>query len=231
MTLPWPPYVIKNSSGVYSGYFIEILEIIAQYLNFTIQFREPRDGQYGAMVNGEWNGMIREIMEKEADVAGALTQSYKRGLVVEQLHTPVTAGQEAILYHKPEPIEMSLKLLVKPFSPLVWLAFAGAIVTTIIALYVTENARTNQIPENRLMGYTYGFILRSTLNQGAPSTSCRLSSRIIYTFYSIGWIVLSASYTAFLVSFLSVKKDVVPFTTVLEVSQNTDYTAERIKFL
>ena len=64
-TLPWPPYVIKSTSGSYSGYCIEILQMMAQYLNFTIRFTEPRDGKYGAVESGEWNGMIRELMDKQ----------------------------------------------------------------------------------------------------------------------------------------------------------------------
>jgi ionotropic kainate glutamate receptor 2 len=120
---------------------------------------------------------------------------------------------------------MSLELLVKPFSPTVWLALVGSIIATIIAFHITESAKTNQTPANRKVytHYTYGYILRSTLYQGAPYRPSRWSSRIVYTFYNGGWIILNATYAAFLVSFLLVKKDITPFTTIRELSENSDY--------
>ena len=42
-------------------------------------------------------------------------------------------------------------------------------------------------------------------------------------FYTIGWIVLMAIYTASLVSLLSVKKEIIPFRTFAELGANNEY--------
>ena len=77
--IPWPPYVIKQAWGDYSGYYVHLMDMIAQKLNFKYQITESFDGQYGSIENGEWTGLIRQLMDMKADIAGILTQSYERG--------------------------------------------------------------------------------------------------------------------------------------------------------
>jgi hypothetical protein len=39
--------VTKEDSGVYGGYYFEVLRMIAEHLNFTIRMTEPDDGEWG----------------------------------------------------------------------------------------------------------------------------------------------------------------------------------------
>ena len=71
--------------------------------------------------------------------------------------------------------------------------------------------------------YFGAYILHSTVSQGSMWHPSHISSRIIYSFYALGWIILMATYTAYLVSFLSVKKEVIPFRTMSELAENDDY--------
>jgi len=61
------------------------------------------------------------------------------------------------------------------------------------------------------------------LNQGSVWKLSHHSGRIIYGFYAVSWIILAATYTAYLVSFLSVKKETIPFSTASELGENTEY--------
>ena len=42
--LPWEPFIIQESQEVYSGYYIKLLGLIAEELNFTFTVYEPEDG-------------------------------------------------------------------------------------------------------------------------------------------------------------------------------------------
>ena len=77
-TVSFPPmqilhYDILGESIISSGgLFLEPLNIMAEELNFTINFIIPNDGQWGSLVNySSWTGMIGMLVNKEADIAVA----------------------------------------------------------------------------------------------------------------------------------------------------------------
>ena len=41
-------------------------------LNFTVEHRQPEDGQFGSVGdNGTWTGIVRKLIDKEADISTA----------------------------------------------------------------------------------------------------------------------------------------------------------------
>ena len=202
--MPWPPYIVKDENGLYSGYYIELMNMIAEKLNFTFHMTEPADKNYGSLENGEWTGMVRQLVDKEADIAVVLTQSYERSLCVTQMNIPVRVGYELVIYHKPEPSSMSIDFIVKPFTFQVWLISFGIFILTMVMFHIAQVVLTSSQHKNFITSDNAAFILRSTLNQGSLWSPAHTSSRIIYGFYTVGWAILVAKYTAFLVSSLSV---------------------------
>ena len=45
----------------YSGLMFDMIDEIGRKLNFTYIVVPPADGNWGLKVNGEWNGMIRQV--------------------------------------------------------------------------------------------------------------------------------------------------------------------------
>ena len=221
--LPLATYIIKDSSGSYHGYYIELMDMIANELNFTFRITKPSDGKYGTFDNGIWTGMIGQLVNRKVDVAAVLTQSYIRYKDTTQMTVPVTIGHNIVVYHKPDSAFMSADLLVKPFTSIVWFIFLCSLGVTITVFHVSENVvHAQQSSHTRREDYG-AYILRSTLNQGAVWSPDRVSTRIIFCFYSFNWIILTAQYTASLIALLSVKKEVVPFHTMDELSANNEY--------
>lgn len=53
----------------FDGYCIELLHDIQKILNFEYEIYEVEDGRYGVMNdNYEWNGMIRELVDKASPI-------------------------------------------------------------------------------------------------------------------------------------------------------------------
>ena len=48
----------------YRGYCIELLDRIAKICNFTYNIKLVDDGLHGALVNGKWNGIVSELIDK-----------------------------------------------------------------------------------------------------------------------------------------------------------------------
>ena len=45
--LPWNFMSSRDEDGKWRGFLVEVLEVLGQGLNFTLQFSQPKDGKYG----------------------------------------------------------------------------------------------------------------------------------------------------------------------------------------
>ena len=61
-----------NGSAIYSGLYIDYLNLLADDLNFTYSIVEPEDGVYGSDFDGDgqWNGIIGMAQRGEIDING-----------------------------------------------------------------------------------------------------------------------------------------------------------------
>ena len=218
--VPFMQSVWKYDNGTYDGYYIKLMDMFAQALNFTYHVIEPSDGKYGSYKDGEWSGMIRQLVDKKAHVAAHLSTNHERALHVDVMNAPVEYDYRAVVYHKPKPTSMSLSIFITPFTHYVWLSFAGIFILSVLTFQMSTSKRSSHFLSN--IGFT-NFIVMSTLNQGSTWSPSSQAARIIYSCYSLGLIILMSTYTAYLVSILAVKKDHIPFTTFMELADNNVY--------
>lgn len=56
----------KTLSGndKYKGYCVDLLEKISKICGFNYTIKPVADGVHGNLVNGKWNGIIKEIIDK-----------------------------------------------------------------------------------------------------------------------------------------------------------------------
>ncbi|KAH9381641.1 hypothetical protein HPB48_013243 [Haemaphysalis longicornis] len=128
------PYVVLKKASVTSstnedrldGFCVDILREVALLLGFRFELRLVRDGTYGTVnARGEWSGIIREVMDREADLAiGDLTITVSRSRAVD-FTLPFLNTGIGILYRKP-PQESRLFYFLLPLSLDVWLCLMGA---------------------------------------------------------------------------------------------------------
>lgn len=79
------PYVMfkKSDKPLYGndrfeGYCIDLLRELATILGFTYEIRLVEDGKYGAQddTSGQWNGMVRELIDHVSSFLEACLLSY-----------------------------------------------------------------------------------------------------------------------------------------------------------
>ncbi len=67
------PYVMKKEpvnnqtlvgNDKYKGYCVDLLEKISKICGFNYTIKLVEDGLHGAFVNGKWNGIVNELIEK-----------------------------------------------------------------------------------------------------------------------------------------------------------------------
>ncbi|CAB3367849.1 Hypothetical predicted protein [Cloeon dipterum] len=92
ITILETPYVMmkpqSNLTGNarYEGFCIDLLREIAAMVGFEYRIELVPDGKYGVydLETGEWNGIVRQLMDKKADLAvGSMTINYARESVID----------------------------------------------------------------------------------------------------------------------------------------------------
>lgn len=75
-----------SGNDQFEGYAVDLIREIAKVLGFNYTIRLVPDGRYGSFNKdtGEWDGMVRELLEQRADLsAGDLTITYEREQIVD----------------------------------------------------------------------------------------------------------------------------------------------------
>lgn len=110
----------------YQGFCIQMLERIAQICNFNFTVKLVDDGFHGALVNGKWNGIVSELIDKKADLSvAALTINYQREQVIDFTKPFLNLGI-SILFKRPQKKTPNLFSFLSPLSIEIWLYMIAA---------------------------------------------------------------------------------------------------------
>ncbi|XP_038551043.1 glutamate receptor ionotropic, kainate 2-like [Micropterus salmoides] len=139
------PYVMfkKSDKPLYGndrfeGYCIDLLRELANILGFLYEVRLVEDGKYGTQDEntGQWNGMVKELMDHRADLAVApLAITYVREKVIDFSKPFMTLGI-SILYRKPNGTNPGVFSFLNPLSPDIWMYILLAYLGVSCVLFV-----------------------------------------------------------------------------------------------
>ena len=213
-----PPYVsiqrLPDGSYMYDGYLYDVWKIIVQSLNIRYQLMPLLDGGFGYLdVNGTWTGMVGEIAYGRADVALAWLWMRKDRLeVVDYLEVPVERSSDRFYFSNnledaPSLTGDMFNSLLKPLHTNVWWMLLGTLLVVSMVLRgtgylsrITVGPTTNEVTWIRCMM----SIFMSLVSQGWSRTPSSLSGRTVTIFtWFLSFIILN-SYTATLISHLTV---------------------------
>jgi hypothetical protein len=129
----------------YEGFGIELIHELSLLLGFNYTFKLQEDSVYGMYNNKtkEWNGMIKELMEENADLAITdLTITSEREEAVDFTHPFMSLGI-SILYKSATKEPPSLFSFMAPFSTDVWLCIFSVYMGVSFLLWIMESVRMN----------------------------------------------------------------------------------------
>ncbi|KAL1438641.1 hypothetical protein MTO96_047889 [Rhipicephalus appendiculatus] len=201
VTIVSEPYVVlrKDSKSASAGeerldgFCVDVLRQMALLLGFRFELRLVRDGTYGTVnARGEWSGIIREVMDREADLAiGDLTITVSRSHAVDFtlpfMHTGI-----GILYRRPVQ-ESRLFYFLLPLS--LWTY------TVPSATAIAHRVRT--IPRNALgLGESLWYATAALLFQSCETSPRAASTRLIAISWWVFSLIMVSFYTANMAAFL-----------------------------
>ncbi|XP_074095808.1 ionotropic receptor 25a [Cotesia typhae] len=220
VTVQIAPFIyINETTHEWQGYCIDLLKEIQGIMNFEYELYESPDGNFGAInEQGEWNGMIKELIDKHADIAlGTLSVMAERENVVDFTVPYYDLVGISILIRKKKE-ETSLFNFLTVLNQTVWLCILGAYFFTSFLMWIFDRWSPYSYQNNREkykddeekrvfhLKECLWFCMTSLTPQGGGEAPKNLSGRLVAaTWWLFGFIII-ASYTANLAAYLTVAR-------------------------
>ncbi|KAH9523149.1 hypothetical protein Btru_065945 [Bulinus truncatus] len=218
-------HMLLKGNNRFEGFAVELIADIAEMLDFEYEIYLVNDGKFGnKMLNGEWNGMIGELLSGNATMSVApLSINAQREEAID-FTKPFKTRYISVLMKIPTR-ETSYFEFLNPLSPIVWICTLCAFVIVSVILYVLERVGRSKNREADAVEITvresFWFIFGSLLQGNTDSTPTTIPGRILTSAWWFFALILISSYTANLAAFLTVKKINTPIKSVTDLAQQT----------
>ncbi|KAI9556298.1 hypothetical protein GHT06_018872 [Daphnia sinensis] len=222
------PYIHINYGGNkithVHGFVHEIVVWMAEKHDFTFEYIVPPDGAFGALVNGSWNGLVRQVIYGEIDlVATAFSITYPRSKSIDYTF-PFSADPMAILIPYPR-LDSTISGIVRPFQYEVWIGIilSMLILATILWLISRFESVVSREPFRGKTGLFdhFWFLFRVVANSNEV-IAFTLATRLMVTAWCLTAVVFVNSYTSSLVSYLMAPRFVPVITTVQSLADSKE---------
>ncbi|XP_045110455.1 glutamate receptor U1-like isoform X3 [Portunus trituberculatus] len=227
----WEPHVkVREASDgtiTISGPMANLLNALADTLNFSYTLVRPPDGAWGAPDElGNWNGMIGMVRRNEADLAlGPFGMTEERTKAAEFSY-PIMIDYYKILVKRAH-AQLNPWGFLNPLQPLVWLGvwltFCVACITLTLSRLALEWERlpitSNIMVALRCSWDQLAILLQQTL-QSIPDT---LSAQAMIGLWLLTVMVIMRSYSSALTSLLAVRHIPVKINNLRDLIDEKEY--------
>nr|XP_040236493.2 ionotropic receptor 25a [Anopheles coluzzii] len=220
-TVVQAPFIMRDPTAPkgFKGYCIDLLNKIAEIVEFDYEIREVEDGKFGNMnENGEWNGIVRKLIDKQADIGlGSMSVMAERETVIDFTVPYYDLVGISIMMQLPSTPSSLFKFLTV-LETNVWLCILAAYFFTSFLMWIFDRYSPYSYQNNREkyknddekrefnIKECLWFCMTSLTPQGGGEAPKNLSGRLVAaTWWLFGFIII-ASYTANLAAFLTVSR-------------------------
>ncbi|KAK5640359.1 hypothetical protein RI129_011170 [Pyrocoelia pectoralis] len=243
MTREEKPYVmVKKDTNLtgnarFEGFCIDLLKSIAGQVQFDYVIRLVPDHMYGVYdpETKEWNGIVKELKEKRADLAVAsMTINYARESVIDFTKPFMNLGI-GILFKMPTSQPTRLFSFMNPLAIEIWLYVLAAYMLVSFTLFVMARFspyewnnphpchQDSDVVENQFsVSNSFWFITGTFLRQGSGLNPKATSTRIVGGIWWFFTLIIISSYTANLAAFLTVERMITPIETAQDLADQTE---------
>ncbi|XP_023233661.1 glutamate receptor 2-like [Centruroides sculpturatus] len=207
----------------YEGLLIDLLLKLQEMLNFKFKFHEIKEYGIENPKTKEWNGLVRQLMDKKIDLGlAAFTVSWKRQEVITFTAPYYDLGLAILMPKYNAKTKQNYFAFLSPFETTVWLTIAVSVIFTSLVLAICVNLTpsnfNNRRKEIRKTSQSVRDSSWITFPQAlwwsfsslvAPGTEFEqqknLPARIVMVTWWLTTVILIAAYTAKLAAFMTVQ--------------------------
>lgn len=196
------------------GFCIDILKKIAKSVKFTYDLYLVTNGKHGKKINGTWNGMVGEVVMKNAHMAvGSLTINEERSEVIDFSVPFIETGISVMVSRSNGTVSPSAFL--EPFSADVWIMmFVMLLLVSAIAVFIFEyfspvgynlcladgrEAGGPSFTIGKAIWLLWGLVFNNSVPVQNPKGT---TSKIMVSVWAFFAVIFLASYTANLAAFM-----------------------------
>ncbi|XP_042861830.1 uncharacterized protein LOC122246992 [Penaeus japonicus] len=219
VTMPQEPFVYLSEPNdqmkvqLLGGYAKDVFEALQEKLGFTYTCRLPPDYKWGSLENGEWNGIMREMVTGRADVVvTSLDQNSARAKDVDFV-TGIRKVGYRMVTRRPGLMDETWTSFTSELLPTAW---AGTMAFVILAPPCLVFCSRFSPSETEKVSFKDAYILAigAFAIQGSWLDVRSLSTRIVFITIFLATLVVYAHYTSALVSLLTVASTSVGFSSL-----------------
>ncbi|XP_047350396.1 glutamate receptor 1-like [Vespa velutina] len=217
-------FVNINENDELEGMFGRILKELCVSLNFSLKVVSKVD-EYGRWNPNDntWSGAIGEIYAGRADISISDFSMTSARLNVVDFTFPLVSSKNCIFIKEPNKFAIKWSSYFQTLSHSVWIAKFGVLVfATIVLVFLKIKIGTDR-NIGQLLSDNFLEIWGIFCQQGLADFPDRSSLRIAYLSMFLSAVVLSAAYSAALISFLTSAIPVLPFHSLESLVEDGTY--------
>ncbi|XP_043209643.1 glutamate receptor 1-like [Amphibalanus amphitrite] len=235
-----PPYTFvtrhANGSVSFDGYLFDIWLLVAEALRLRYRMVPAFNNGYGSLgENGTWNGMVGELAYGRADVALTwLFVKRDRAAVIDYIDAVSVSESTTAFYTyhgsaaMPALSAQMFGSLMRPLHVDVWWSLLAALVVLSGVLRASLRFNHERAEErHNVAELGWGSCLfscfQSVMGQGWHTVPSSLAARIVTIFTWLLGIIISVSYTANLISYLTVVRHDPPLYSLRDFVERPDW--------
>jgi len=244
-----PPFVMRkgdlksftNESEEFEGLAIDILQEMRKELGFNYKIYLAPDGKFGVRdrLTGEWNGVVKEIIDKNADLSIApMTISSDRQTVLDFTQPYMTFGLAYMMRVKD--VDANYFRFLSPFHKDLWVAIGVLVMVMSLLLWICSvfspwgyygrclQARSPKELTPEVLNEADTLSLTNSIwsswkgyvRQGAEHPNS-WSGRITVSVFWFAVVIINATYTANLAAHLTVSRMQTPIESIQDLAGQT----------
>ncbi|XP_047447138.1 glutamate receptor ionotropic, delta-2 isoform X3 [Mugil cephalus] len=210
----------------YQGFSIDVLDALSNYLGFKYEIYVAPDHKYGSLQpDGQWNGLMGELVFKRADVGlSALTITPERESVVDFTTRYMDYSVGVLLRKAERTVDMFACLA--PFDLSLWACIAGTVLLVGILVYLLNWLNPPRLPMGSVSSTTLynsmWFVYGSFVQQGGEVPYTTLATRMMMGVWWMFALIVISSYTANLAAFLTITRIENSIQSLQDLSKQTE---------
>uniref|UniRef100_T1JJP7 Ionotropic glutamate receptor L-glutamate and glycine-binding domain-containing protein n=1 Tax=Strigamia maritima TaxID=126957 RepID=T1JJP7_STRMM len=210
-----------NESVLLGGYFGQVFNFFN--IKFNISFKITQNEQFGAFKNGSWTGMIGDLTYGVSDICADISMTSHRGDYV-NFSPAFYPNYVVIIHRKLDYHEWNYTFYGQPYNKEMWLCVLG-ISLVVILLKVLENY---VLRRKHFGSWVTNFINKVLLCwpivlQGFNVNFSSKSLKLIFGIYVAFSMMLLICYNSELTSLLATTHTEIPFTSLEDMIETTNY--------
>ncbi|XP_065349136.1 glutamate receptor 1-like isoform X2 [Cloeon dipterum] len=230
------PGEVLTGNDRFEGYCKDLADLIAKKLDIRYELRIVKDGYYGSEnsdVKGGWDGMVGELVRKEADIAiASMTITSERERVID-FSKPFMSLGISIMIKKPVKQKPGVFSFLNPLSKEIWVCVIFSYIGVSVVLFIVsrfspyewrveETLAGTAVANDFSLLNSFWFSLGAFMQQGCDISPRSISGRIVGSVWWFFTLILISSYTANLAAFLTVERMVAPINSPEDLASQTE---------